>query len=141
MSPSPPLQPSSSYLSEAASASISHQSAVSADTFTPIILPPHPQNIQVTFPYPPPAVTTQQLTGKTTTAPPYVQASTSSSLFPPDPPKKQSQSKCIQVSLSQSTRDQNIQVDTCDDPDPYTIEELNKDFPVTKYFPEDIQEN
>merc|ERR1712030_42506 len=23
----------------------------------------------------------------------------------------------------------------------YTIEELHKDFPVTKYFPEDIQEN
>ena len=70
-----------------------------------------------------------------------MQASTSSSLFPPDPPKKQSQSKCIQVSLSQSTRDKSIQVDICDDPDPYTIEELNKDFPVTKYFPEDIQEN
>ena len=86
--------------------------------------PPHPAS-ETPKPHPlsaAPAVTTQP-TGRTTTTPPSVRPN--SLLYPPDPPKKQPQSTQILRFTDY----------------PYTIEELHRDFPITKQFLQIIQED
>ena len=125
--PPPVPQPKIPCTSAATPAAASQQSAVPAENYNPSICPPPPPLRQPSPPPAAPAVTTQA--DQTTTTPPSVRSS--SLLFPPDPPKKDSQGTNIFLSQPAQLK-----------PDyPYTIEALNRDFPITKQMVLKRQEN